>query len=187
MISTRTRTHVARPAWHSHAASEAQIGRIARDRARKLITPELAELLAAWDRSAALGTPSKGQASAVIDALVNADWAPRPEPTKPVDEDGQATDPAKWDCFIGADGRVIKVDVARGSGRLYAKVLDREAGVWEYTPGLRHLLAGARRMTLAEAVELSAHYERCVRCWQKLTLASSIAQSMGDRCASKFE
>jgi len=182
---TTTRTHrVGRPAWHSHAASPAQVATIERNRARKTINPELAELLAAWDRRSTLGTPSKGEASNVIDALFAADWAPREEAT-PADHAGTPVKLEAKQVYRAADERVIRIQLSQ-SGNLYGKVLDTESGAWEYLPGVKAELAGARLLTLDEAIAISAAIGQCVRCSRTLTAEDSIRRGIGPVCSRAF-
>lgn len=181
---TNTRQHVRRPAWHSHAASQAQVDSIARNRARKIITPELAALLHAWDVRAAQGLPSKGEASAVIDALFAADWAPRDEVT-PTDHAGAEVKLEAKQVYRAADGRVIRIQVSK-QGNLYGKVLDEESGAWEYLPRVKAELSGARLLTLDEAIAISAAIGQCVRCSRTLTAEDSVRRGIGPVCSKAF-
>lgn len=89
------------------------------------------------------------------------------------------------------EGEIYKVQFAvNGSGRLYAKLLVRgaegENATFEYAHGVVTRLRPEHKMTLEQAKEYGALYGVCVRCGRVLTKESSIAQSMGDKCASKF-
>lgn len=90
------------------------------------------------------------------------------------------------------DGEVIKVVHAiHGSGRQYGKKLvapevEGENGAWVMVSGVVSKLTPAMKMTLADAEKYGALYGCCVRCGRGLTKESSIAQAMGDKCASKF-
>lgn len=184
MTATRTPHRVGRPAWHSHAASPAQVATIARNRARKTITPELAELLAAWDRRSSLGTPSKGEASNVIDALFAADWAPRDEVT-PTDHAGAEVKLEAKQVYRAADERIIRIQLSQ-SGNLYGKVLDTDSGAWDYLPAVKRELTGARLLTLDEAIAISAAIGQCVRCSRTLTAEDSVRRGIGPICSKAF-
>lgn len=180
---TRNRQHVARPVWHSHAASDAQIQSIARNRTRKVITPALAELLTAWDNRLTVGLPSKGEASAVIDALYAADWAPRE--VTPTDHAGALVKLEARQVYRATDGRVIRIQLSQ-TGNLYGKLLDQESGAWEYLPRVAAELSGARLLTLDEAIELSAAIGQCVRCSRTLTAEDSVRRGIGPICSKAF-
>lgn len=85
------------------------------------------------------------------------------------------------------DGIVYRAKMS-GAGRLYAMrlVITDGEGSFEYAPGIINRLRAEHRMTLARASELSVRYHFCVRCAKELTKKSSIAQGMGDVCASKI-
>lgn len=110
---------------------------------------------------------------------------PTPEPTKTVVDEGM------W--IIGEFGfhsahEIYKVQVAvHGSGRLYAKLLDKDSGRFVHAPGaIRKLQVQGRKMTLKEAKEYGALYGTCVRCGRTLTDEDSIAAGIGPICAEKF-
>jgi len=123
-IAHRTR----RPTWHSHPASPEQVDSIARNRGRKVLDSGLTDLLAAWDYAVEQGTPSKGEASTVLDALFAAPWLPR---TPVVDHAGSTLKLQARQVYRAADGRVIRIQQSRETGSLYGKVLDQETGAWE--------------------------------------------------------
>lgn len=179
--AARTRT-TAR--WHNDAASDAQVDAIARNRGRKVINPELATLLAAWDRTAALGTPTKREASTVLDALFAAPWAPRDEAT-PADHAGAPVKLEAKQVYRAADERVIRIQLSQ-SGNLYGKVLDAETGSWDYLPAVKRELAGARLLTLDEAIAISAAIGQCVRCSRTLTAEDSVRRGIGPVCSKAF-
>jgi hypothetical protein len=180
--ATRTRT-TAR--WHNDAASDAQVGAIARTRTRKIITPELAALLGAWDRTAALGTPTKREASNVIDALYAAEWLPREPAVTPTDHAGQAVKLEAKQVYRAADERIIRIQLSQ-SGNLYGKVLDTDTGAWEYLPAVQRELSGARLLTLDEAIAISAAIGQCVRCSRTLTADDSVRRGIGPICSKAF-
>lgn len=85
------------------------------------------------------------------------------------------------------DGSVYRVKMS-GAGRLYAMLLmitDGE-GSFEYAQGVIRRIRPEHRMSLERASELSVRYHFCVRCAKELTKKSSVAQGMGDTCASKM-
>lgn len=95
--------------------------------------------------------------------------------------------------YITEDGSTVKVQEARnGSGRLYAKLMDRDTGKFEYVGGLVGKVAAqfqhgaARRLTLELAKEYGALYGRCIECGRDLTDEDSIARGVGPICAQKF-
>lgn len=85
------------------------------------------------------------------------------------------------------DGIVYRAKMS-GAGRLYAMrlVITDGEGSFEYAPGIINRIRPEHRMTLARASELSVRYHFCVRCARELTKKSSVAQGMGDVCASKI-
>lgn len=85
------------------------------------------------------------------------------------------------------DGKIYRVKLSN-AGRLYAMLLVITDGVggFEWAEGMMRTLRPEHRMTLDRASELSVRYHFCVRCAKELTKKSSIAQGMGDTCASKM-
>ena len=85
------------------------------------------------------------------------------------------------------DGAVYRVILSKAN-RLYASLLvpSEGRGSFEYAPGVINRLRAEHRMTLERASQLSVQYHFCVRCGRELTRESSIAQAMGDVCASKI-
>ena len=178
-IAHRTR----RPTWHSHPASPEQVNSIARNRGRKILDSGLTDLLAAWDYAVEQGTPSKGEASTILDALFAAPWLPR---TPVVDHAGSTLKLQARQVYRAADGRVIRIQKSRETGSLYGKALDQETGAWDYLPGVQGHLSGARLLTLDEAIAISAAIGQCVRCSRTLTAAESIERGIGPICAQAF-
>lgn len=86
------------------------------------------------------------------------------------------------------DGMIYKVQRAvHGSGELYAKMFNVGTKEFDYVGrGPLHKLTVADKMTVEQASEFSVLYEVCIRCAKVLTRESSIAQGMGDTCASKM-
>lgn len=131
-------------------------------------------------------TPGRnGNASAWIDRMIakEKELKAAKAPAAPVEiEDG----------IYLLDGEVIKVvHAVHGSGRQYGKKLvapegEGENGTWERVPGVVAKLTPAHKMNLADAEKFGAIYGCCVRCARVLTKETSIAQAMGDKCASKF-
>lgn len=157
------------------AAAEGTPAAIARDMARIDLADKLARRT----------SMDKRTASRVIDYLKPlADALPRPVRTP---APRPASTPAVTEGMYEMDGSVYRVKLSK-AGRLYAMLLVPETGKgsFEYAPGIVNRLRPEHRMTLDRAVELSALFHFCVRCGRELTKASSIAQSMGDICASKI-
>lgn len=100
------------------------------------------------------------------------------------------------DGFYVRDDNVYKVVVAHyGSGRKYAKVLDKDTGEWEMAREAIRNLRPEHKMSLQQALEVakaqatnpeSRLYGRCFKCGRVLTLEESIARFMGQTCADSF-
>ena len=89
--------------------------------------------------------------------------------------------------FHIAGGEVYKVQVAvHGSGRKYAKVLDRETQTFVVASGAIQLLSADTAMTLEDAAKYGRTYNICARCGRTLTDEDSIERGVGPVCASKF-
>lgn len=135
---------------------------------------------------------TKRQASVLIEklkgdtAIVRAQRASAPKPVvRPVTPNV----PVKpvTEGMYELDGSVYRVKMS-GAGRLYAMLLvitDGE-GSFEYAQGVIRRIRPEHRMSLERASELSVRYHFCVRCAKELTKKSSVAQGMGDTCASKM-
>lgn len=80
----------------------------------------------------------------------------------------------------------FKVVVSPKSGNAYAKRYVPETGKWEYYPGAVTRLRPEFKMGLEQAKEFGKLYGRCIRCSKVLTDETSIEQSMGPVCISKF-
>lgn len=116
-------------------------------------------------------------------------------PTRPTRE-VQFNPETLEDGFYVRDNTVYKVIVAvHGSGRKYAKQLDKTTGVWEMAPGAVRTLRPHHRMTLAQAIAVAKVvatdvngqlYGRCFVCGRPLTAEDSIDRMMGPVCAGKF-
>lgn len=100
------------------------------------------------------------------------------------------------DGFYVYQDDVYKVIIAHhGSGRKYAKVLDKKSGEWDMARSAVRNLRPEHMMTLPQALEVakaqatnpeSRLYGRCFKCGKVLTKEESIARFMGDRCAGSF-
>lgn len=92
--------------------------------------------------------------------------------------------------LVSANGlnlQIIKViHAVNGSGRQYAKVLDIETGVWNYSAGMVKKLTAENKLDLETAKEYGHLYGMCVRCGRTLTDEGSIAAGIGPVCATKF-
>lgn len=87
------------------------------------------------------------------------------------------------------DGVVYKVQKAKanGSGHVYAKVMDKETGHFEYV-GRRpfELLTADNKMSREQAGTYGKLYGRCIRCGRDLTDEFSIENGLGKICYSKM-
>lgn len=82
---------------------------------------------------------------------------------------------------------VYKVQRAvHGSGRMYAKMLDKETGRFEYASGAVKSIKPEHKMTLDQAKEYGAIYGVCCACGRTLTDENSIEQGIGPVCIKKF-
>ena len=113
-------------------------------------------------------------ASNAISALLN-------QPKLPLaHEDGNAV----GEGYYFVEGLIYKVQAAKSSGNLYAKVFS-ESG-YEYAPGAMRLMASATRLTLEQAAEAGVQTGRCVVCARLLTDPESVAAGIGPICAGRF-
>lgn len=149
---------------------------------------------AAFDASVAAGRLStRGQVRDAIDWLL----AKRDEHRAARKAAGQVTalgvvakhDLVHGDCLTGTFGiaRVVKAQ----AGHLYATRLEGEGATADYSYWAGGLAimgrdATLRKLTLAEAIALSAARGKCIRCNRTLKLAESIAAGMGKVCAGYF-
>lgn len=97
-----------------------------------------------------------------------------------------STHPDVSEGMYEMDGHVYRVRPSR-DGHLYALLLVVKDGTgsFDYAPGIIGRLRPEHRMTVERASQLSVEYHFCVRCAKELTKDSSIAQGMGDWCASR--
>ncbi len=96
-------------------------------------------------------------------------------PTNP-----DAPTPEAGRTYAAADGTPIRVQAARGSGNLYAKVWN--GAEWEYR-GRAGLALIARPLTADEAAKWGHRHGRCVFCSLPLTDARSVDVGYGPICA----
>lgn len=86
--------------------------------------------------------------------------------------------------YVLDDGRVVKVQKARGKEHLYTKVHDPATGRFEYLAGgLRRIV---RRLTLEEATAYGQLTGICMVCGAELTNEDSIERGIGPICAGKL-
>lgn len=84
-------------------------------------------------------------------------------------------------------GTIYKVQYAKnGSGNLYAKRLDPDAGTFTYEPGAIHRLRADQRMTFEDAAAFGELYGICCACGRDLTDETSIARGIGPICGKKY-
>ena len=86
--------------------------------------------------------------------------------------------------YFYVEGLIYKVQAAKSSGNLYAKVFS-ESG-YEYAPGAMRLMASAQRLTLEQAAEAGVKTGRCVVCARLLTDPESVAAGIGPICAGRL-
>jgi hypothetical protein len=84
---------------------------------------------------------------------------------------------------VGDD--IYKTTRSRGSGFLYAKLLDKY-GTWQYTPGAMRNITPENRMTLEEAKQYGRTTGTCCQCGAKLTNEASIEAGIGPICAQRW-
>ena len=156
----------------SQMASDKQVAFVTKLLAEKNLAM-IAELALAIQDSLESGLTKQG-ASAAIDALL-------PLPRKPLmNEDGAAVS----EGYFYVEGLIYKVQAAKSSGNLYAKVFS-ESG-YEYAPGAMRLMASAQRLTLEQAAEAGVKTGRCVVCARLLTDPESVAAGIGPICAGRL-
>jgi hypothetical protein len=102
-------------------------------------------------------------------------------PKKPATHDDGA--PVSEGYYF-AEGLIYKVQAAKASGNLYAKVFS-ESG-YEYAPGAMRLIPTAARLTLEQAAEAGVKTGRCVVCSRLLTDPESVAAGIGPVCAVRL-
>jgi hypothetical protein len=159
---------------HYRPASDKQIAFVVKLLAEKnlALIPELA--LAIQDSLESSAPLPMQSASAAIDALMALPSLPR------VHEDGNAV----GEGYYFVEGLIYKVQAAKSSGNLYAKVFS-ESG-YEYAPGAMRLMASAQRLTLDQAAEAGVKTGRCVVCARLLTDPESVAAGIGPICAGRL-
>lgn len=91
-------------------------------------------------------------------------------------------------AFQTPDGTIYRVQTARGSGKLYAKVWvpNGTAGHFDYAAGAVHRLTERDRMTAEQAAAFGRLYAACVYCMRELTDSRSASVGYGAICASKY-
>jgi hypothetical protein len=87
-------------------------------------------------------------------------------------------------AFRAADGTVYRARVSRSSGRLYAEVLAN--GKFTYASGAIYRVREADRLTLDEAIALSALLGECIICGRTLSDPKSVAKGIGPVCRKRL-
>lgn len=151
-----------------------------------LFTPDM---LATFE--AQIPTIGKRLASSVIDALRGLPWKPRPAaPSAPAAAAERVTEIGTYK--VGDD--VYRVQQARGSGNLYAKVWEfsgeisptgKRLGSFGYAPGAMRKISAADRMSLQDAEAFGVLTGTCADCGRELTVKESIERGIGPICAGK--
>lgn len=168
-------------------ATDKQVDSIRREAGRRKLTDSQTELVAHVVADLDAGrTVNRKVASAVLDVLFNAPFAPRKAAAvaDEITQDGM---------YQTADGTVYKVQIAKqGSGRLYAKRLVVETdqdgnteAVFVYAAGAISKLRPTDRMSLEAAKAFGQLYGVCCNCGAELTDENSIAEGIGPICAKK--
>jgi hypothetical protein len=94
---------------------------------------------------------------------------------------------SKGDVVMLADGTVVRVKLS-GTGNLYGMARTPTATGFEYAGSIARMrMTGARRLTMAEALTLSAAWGECVRCGRTLTDPNSVAAGIGPVCRKAFD
>lgn len=125
---------------------------------------------------------SKMEASAAIDRLKPlADDARQAAsiPTAPL------IDVCHGGVYVTTDGRFVKVNESRTSGKLYGKVWDGDS--WEYD-GVRIIRDILRPVNAAEAAQWGHEHHQCMFCSRQLSDDGpnrSVEVGYGPRCAEK--
>jgi hypothetical protein len=117
-------------------------------------------------------------ASQLIEALLKSPRkvAGRPVASNPVTEVGM---------YQVASGAIYRVQAARGTGNLYAKVLNILGG-FDYEQGAIRKLSASDKMTLEQAQAFGVATGLCCVCGAFLTDAKSVARGIGPVCAKGF-
>jgi hypothetical protein len=87
------------------------------------------------------------------------------------------------------DGRIIKVQRSRETGRLYTKELRQElSGKWSFAimPAGLKLVSGDTKISLDEAKKFGTRTGTCCICGRLLTDENSVAAGIGPICASRL-
>lgn len=87
--------------------------------------------------------------------------------------------------FRRSDGSIFKVQAARGSGNLYAKLL-LDGGGFAYAAGAINSLGEDDRLSLDDAKAFGRETGICCCCGAELTNPDSIAAGIGPICAAKY-
>lgn len=121
-----------------------------------------------------LANLSSTEVSKVINTLKPADYLPQ-----------QITETGAYRF----NGRVVSVRIGNQSGKWQVWEYNKELGKWGYdfkkTWILAHLTP-AMRLSLEEAIKISAQTGTCVHCGRTLTDLKSVAGGMGKVCADKY-
>jgi hypothetical protein len=89
------------------------------------------------------------------------------------------------------EGDVFTVVENQAKTGTYAKRLRIEGGdkpraKWKYEPGMMNALAGAPRLTVAEAASLGHLHGVCVVCGKRLTDPESVTRGIGPVCITRI-
>ncbi len=88
------------------------------------------------------------------------------------------------------DDQVFSIRIGRQSGRWQVFSLDSASNRWVYDSKNYKILFKVKpenRLTLNEAIAISATTGSCVHCGRTLTLASSVVKGMGRVCEKQYE
>ena len=81
------------------------------------------------------------------------------------------------------DGVFYRVQMNKSTGRPYAKVLRN--GAFEYVAGAVHNVREIDRLTMVEALAISAQIGECVICGRTLTASKSVEAGIGPVCRKR--
>jgi hypothetical protein len=163
-------------------ATTKQIEYIQSLKSQRVKTEQVAEALEVARSLWEIERFSKKAASIVIEVLMDA----------PVQQDRPTPEGATktWDSqgMHQLEGAIYKVQLSQ-NGRLYAKLLVRQAGGgwhFEYAPGAVYKLSEETKMDLEQGKQFGALYGTCCVCGRTLTNEDSIEAGIGPICAEKF-
>lgn len=148
-------------------------------------------LIARWEDIFSGKDVSTKEASRVIDWMFTL-------PRKPAVKSAAAQ--LETGIYLAPNGDVIKVQAARESGHLYAKVAVVKGTTerlnllgevvkfqFVYAPGLIKHITPQMKMTEEQALEFTLKFKQCMACGRKLEAAKSVKAGIGPVCIKYFQ